>query len=168
VPASPESITALLELELSALSDSRVVDHIRSLLVTPKCQSRPWDYGQPGEEFPCWLVLEHLVSNTAIAYCEQGFGPEMPWGLLFLTGKHMSMGMDSGWFEHFLEAYFDSQVAPDLPIWRVFQHSGTDYPGTAITPEGSWDVTWAEVLRLRGANDGYRYDCSQSIFRRDA
>jgi hypothetical protein len=163
-----ESITAQLELELSALSDDRVISHIRSLLVDPKCQLRPWDYGQPGEEFPCWLVLEHQASNSAIAYCEKGFGPTMPWGLLSLTSTHSSMGMDSGWFEHFLDAYFDSQAAPDLPIWRVFQHRGIDYPGQAVTPEGSWDDTWAEVMRLRGSNDGYRYDCGQSVFRRDA
>ena len=168
MPASPETISALLDLELSSLSDSRVVTHIRSLLVRPKCQVRSWDYGQPGEAFPCWLVLEHSASNTAIAYCEHGFGPRTPWGLLFLTGEHMSMGMDSGWFEHFPEAYFDSQVATELPIWRVFQHNEADCPGNAITPERSWEDTWADVMRLRGINDGYRYDCNQSVYRRDA
>ena len=168
MPTSQESVTALLELELSALSDMRVVTHIRGLLVSPERQMRPWDYGRPGEEFACWLVLKHAASNTAIAYCEEGFGPAMPWGLLFLSGEHMSMGMDSGWFESFLEAYFDSQVAPELPIWRVFQHCGTDYPGRAISPERSWDDTWADVMRLRSTNDGYRYDCSQSVYRRDA
>jgi hypothetical protein len=60
----------------------------------------------------------------------------MPWGLLFLEGTdHMSMGMDSGWFEHFLEAYFESQASSEVPIWRVFQHQGTDFPGKAITAE---------------------------------
>ena len=90
-----------------------------------------------------------------------------PWGLLSLTGEHMSLGMDSGWFEHFPEAYFDS-VATELPIWRVFQHNEADCPGNAITPERSWEDTWADVMRLRGINDGYRYDCNQSVYRRDA
>jgi hypothetical protein len=129
---------------------------------------RGWDYGKPGEEFPCWLVLEHAASNTGIAYCEHGFGPSMPWGLLFLSGQHMSMGMDSGWYERFLEAYFESQIAPELPIWQVFQHLGTDYPGRAITSEGSWNDTWSEIMRLRSANDGFRYDCGQSVYARDA
>jgi len=168
VSASPATICASLERELAALKDPRVASHIRSLLIPPKCQMRAWDYGKPGEEFPCWLVLEHAASNTGIAYCEHGFGPTMPWGLLFLSGQHMSMGMDSGWYERFLEAYFESQVAPELPIWRVFQHRGTDYPGRAITSEGPWDDTWSEVMRLRGANDGCRYDCGQSVYARDA
>ncbi len=129
---------------------------------------RAWDYGTPGEKFLCWVVLEHAASNTGIAYCEHGFGPTMPWGLLFLSGPHMSMGMDSGWYEHFLEAYFESKASSELPIWRVFQHRGTGYPGTAITAEGSWDDTWSEVMRLRGVNDGFRYDCGQSVYARDA
>jgi len=168
VPASPATIGAALERELAGLKDARVISHIRSLLVPPKCEMRAWDYGKPGEHFPCWLVLKHAASNTGIAYCEHGFGPTMPWGLLFLSGQHMSMGMDSGWYERFLEAYFESQIAPELPIWRVFQHHGTDYPGRAITSEGSWDDTWSVVMRLRGTNDGFRYDCCQSVYSRDA
>jgi hypothetical protein len=80
---------------------------------------RPWDYGRPGEAFPCWLVPEHQASNTGIAYCEQGFGPRCPWGLLFLEGtEHMSMGMDSAWFEYFLEACFEFKASSEVPIWR--------------------------------------------------
>ena len=44
------------------------------------------------------LVLKHQHSDTGIAYCEQGFGPSDPWGLVFLSGDHMGIGMDSGWF----------------------------------------------------------------------
>jgi hypothetical protein len=164
VPATAASITALLERELSALSDPRVVAHIRSLLVTPRCETRPWDYGRPDEGFPCWIVLKHSPTNSAVAFCEHGFGPAAPWGLLRLEGtEHMSMGMDSGWFRSFLEAYFDSKAVTELPIWRVFQHQGTNYPGRAITAEGSWDDTWAEVMRLRETNDGFRYDCEQCL-----
>jgi hypothetical protein len=52
------------------------------------------------QTYPCWIVLEHAPSNTAIAYCAEGFGPGCPWGLLFLEGEHLSMGMDSGWFTY--------------------------------------------------------------------
>lgn len=130
---------------------------------------RAWDYGDPGQEFSCWIVLEHSASNTCIAYSEFGFGPSFPWGLLFLSGKeHMSMGMDSGWFDYFVEAYFESQTSRELPIWRVFRSEPGQYPGVAITPEGSWDDTWSEVLRRRSLGDQFRYNCSQSIYAHDA
>jgi hypothetical protein len=94
------SLIALIESELTALKDQRVINDIRGLLVRPEPQVRAWDYGAPGEAYPCWVVLEEKSSNTGIAYCESGFGPAMPWGLLFLRGSdHMSMGMDSGWFD---------------------------------------------------------------------
>jgi hypothetical protein len=169
VPAYATSVTELLERELAILGDRRVADHIRGLLVTPYVQIRAWDYGQRGDAYPCWIVLEHSASNTGIAYCEGGFGPTFPWGLLFLKGReHMSMGMDSGWFERFLKTYFESPASTDLPIWRVFENHGADFPGKPISTERSWDDTWAEVKRLRSANTGLRYDCWQSIYDRDA
>jgi hypothetical protein len=63
-------------------------------------------YGPPGQKYTCWTVLEHRPSNTGIAYCEEGFGPSFPWGLIFLSGPHMNIGMDAGWkhsggFRHF-------------------------------------------------------------------
>ena len=162
-------VTALVEAEVAALNEHRVVDHIRSLLILPECQIRTWDYGRPDEGYPCWLVLAHPASNTGIAYCEHGFGPAMPWGLLCLKGaENMSMGMDSSWFPHFLEAYFESRASSELAIWRVFQNQGTDFPGTPITNEGTWKDTWAEVTRLRSSNPEFRYDCWQSFYDRDA
>jgi hypothetical protein len=167
--ASARFVTALVERELATLRDRRVVDHIRGLLITPECQMRAWDYGRAGEAFPCWFVLAHKASNTGIAYCEYGFGPSMPWGLLFLEGtQHMSMGMDSSWFQHFLEAYFESRASSEIAIWRVFQHQGTDFPGKPISEESTWESTWAEVERLRGSKSEFRYDCWQSIYDRDA
>lgn len=167
--ASAASVTDLLEAELSGLGDRRVVQHIRSLLVTPRVEMRAWDYGEPDQEFPCWIVLEHAASNTGIAYCEFGFGPSFPWGLLFLEGtEHMSMGMDSGWFDYFVETYFESKASSEVPIWRVFRSQPGEYPGEAITPEGSWDDTWAEVLRLRNIKDRFNYNCSQSVYARNA
>ena len=162
------SISALVESELAGLVDQRVIAHIRSLLVPPEVQMRVWDYGVAGNAYPCWLVVSHKPSNTGIAYCEFGFGPSSPWGLLFLNGTDpMSMGMDSSWFERFLDAYFDSLPSTDLPIWRVFQHQGTDFPGTAITAEGTWDATWKVVNRLRSEQTAFRYDCYQSVYVRD-
>ena len=94
--------------------DAALVAAVRPLLVTPHMEERDWDYGPDGQTYPCWIVLEHHPSNTGIAYCAQGFGPGDPWGLLFLRGEHLSMGMDSGWFATFEDA-FRGSPACDLP-----------------------------------------------------
>ena len=162
---SANSLCLLIEKELAMLDDNRVIEHIRRLLIPPCLQTKAWDYGEPGDAYPCWLVLAHQASNTAIAYCEFGFGPKNPWGLLFLEGsEYLSMGMDSGWFRHFLDAYFDSFAATELPVWRVFQQQGSALPRVPITDEDTWDATWAKVERLRKENPSFRYDCSQSVY----
>jgi hypothetical protein len=162
---TPAKIQALLETELSALTDQRVISHVRRLLVEPTAVMRDWDYGGPGERYPCWAVLNHNDSNTGIAYCESGFGPKCPWGLVSLSGtQHMSIGMDSAWHECFLDAYFESMAASELPIWRVFTQEDNTYPGIALTPEADWDSTWKEIYRLRAAHPKTQYNCSQNIF----
>lgn len=129
---------------------------------------REWDYGSADEAYPCWSVLDHLTSNTGIAYCDQGFGPNSPWGLVMLSGSsHMSIGMDCGWFESFMAAYMESTAATELPIWRAYKQNDPDSPGVALTEESSWDSTWKEVYRLREQDPKGRYHCSQSIFSHD-
>ena len=164
MPITPTQIRSLVETELEGLHDERVKSHIQILLVEPTMLLREWDYGAPDQTYPCWSVLNHIKSNTGIAYCEFGFGPRSPWGLVMLSGsEHMSLGMDCGWFETFLDAYFDSRPVTDLPIWRVFKQDGDDYPGSVLTDESDWDSTWNEVLKLRAQDPSARYHCSQSI-----
>ncbi|MEQ1845513.1 MAG: hypothetical protein ABL983_08040 [Nitrospira sp.] len=161
---TPKQIQALVEAELSALRDHRILSHVRSLLVAPTAIMREWDYGVPGQSYPCWAVLNHPPSNTGIAYCEFGFGPASPWGLVFLSGaSQMSIGMDSGWYGSFMEVYFESKAATDLSVWRVFKQEGDAYPGVALTEESDWDSTWREVYGLRAADPSSRYHCSHSI-----
>jgi hypothetical protein len=151
---TPAQIQALVEAELSAVRDARVATHIRGLLVEPTATSRAWDYGPPGQTYPCWAILNHTKSNTGVAYCEFGFGPRTPWGLVALSGAaNMSIGMDSGWFKSFMDAYFDSRASADLPIWRVFKQDGDSFPGVALTEESDW----------RAADPVFRYHCDQSI-----
>ena len=111
--ANAEDIERLVQAELGRIADGEIVKAIVPLLVGPRLEDRPWDYG-PDETYPCWIVLEHPPSNTCIAYCEEGFGPRCPWGLLFLSGRHLSMGMDSGWFRTLEDAFRDSRAC-DLP-----------------------------------------------------
>jgi hypothetical protein len=105
-----ESITQLVANELAAISDATLLARIRALLVTPYAVTRDWDYGAPGDALVCWTVLEHAASNTGIAYCSEGFGPSHPWGLVFLLGPHMSIGMDAGWYRTLEAAMRDSMA----------------------------------------------------------
>jgi hypothetical protein len=158
-------LSELIEQELANVSDTRIVRHIRGLLVIPKIEFRDWDYCSPGQQYPCWIVLSDAEnSNTAIGYCEYGFGPRCPWGLLYCGDdpKHQSMGMDTGWFPTFLEAFFGSFAAVPLPVWRVFRVADDGIP-TPLTDEGTWEATCERTLELRSADPTNIYYCGQSI-----
>lgn len=103
-------IKVLLNVELEKIERKDVHDAIVPLLVCPRCELRAWDYEPQGQKFPCWIVLEHPSSNTCIAYCDKGFGPSHSWGVLFISGPYMTMGMDSGWFQSLEEAFLDSMA----------------------------------------------------------
>lgn len=93
------AVDVLLDHALARIVQPDLAALIRSRRIAPRMEMRSWDYGAADQEYPCWIVLEHRTSNTAIAYCELGFGPKNPWGLLFLNGPCLSMGMNSGWYD---------------------------------------------------------------------
>ncbi|NPV19702.1 hypothetical protein [Bradyrhizobium aeschynomenes] len=161
---SPGRLESLITEELAALSDKRVLSHIRGMLVAPHMLLREWDYGQPGQQYPCWFVLSDPQSGAEIAYCEHGFGPRCPWGLVSSADQpeYRHMGMDSGWFTSFLDAFFDSFACVALPIWKVIR---TDSQGnrTCLSGEDTWDTTWQRVYELRDHDPAGRYDCSHDI-----
>jgi hypothetical protein len=105
---SLKEVSDLVEREILGIAEARVADRIRQLLVVPYPVERLWEYGAPGDRFTCWTVLEHPESNTGIAFCSEGFGPSYPWGLVPLSGPHMGIGMDSGWFVALEQAFRDS------------------------------------------------------------
>ena len=78
-------VSELVSEELKRITDSALLAGIRELLVSRYPVERGWDYGRPGEKFPCWTILEHPPSNTGIAYYEQGFGPTHSWGVVALS-----------------------------------------------------------------------------------
>lgn len=102
-----EKIQALVEAELTGLRDDRFASRVRSLLVPPQIKMLEWDYGEAEQTYPCWSVLNHRERNVGIVYSEFGFGPERPWGLVWLSGAHTGIGMDSGWFDTFMDAFTD-------------------------------------------------------------
>ncbi|PLR27523.1 hypothetical protein SGCZBJ_07455 [Caulobacter zeae] len=144
-----KSLSGLVERELEAIADARVRDHVRSLLVEPRPILRDWDYGEPGQQYVCWTIVEDLArSRVAIAYCEQGFGPANPWGLVWTRddgGGEGSIGMDSAWFFTLEEAVYES-VASALPIWRFYGRDG------ALSEEMDWEAAWKACATLRAAD----------------
>src|SRR5690242_1481096 len=102
----PAQLMNSIEEELLAIGDLRTVEYIRSCLIEPVAELRDWDYGEEGQQYVCWIVFKRNAGE--IAFCENGFGPKCPWGLLW-SGS--SIGQDSGWFATFAEAFFDSAVA---------------------------------------------------------
>jgi hypothetical protein len=119
-----------------------------------------WDYvgggwGEGPSEYPCWVVLDHEASGTGIAYSEYGFGPRRPWGLVFTadTDERRSMGMDSGWFPTFLEAFFESWASAELPVWQVFEAT----VGAALTEPMSSTAAWKRHEELQAAHPGSRF-----------
>lgn len=103
-------MAALVDAEIERIADGRSVQRIQAVRVTPYPVERDWDYGKPGEHYTCWTVLEHPESNTGIVYCSEGFGPSYPWGLVFLSGQYVGIGMDSGWFSSLEGAVRDSFI----------------------------------------------------------
>ena len=143
------TLKRLIENELAKLSDTRVEQYIRGLLVEPTPLPRDWDYGRPGQQYVCWTVLQHAPSNSAIAYREDGFGPAAPWGLLSLSGDHMSMGMDSGWFSTILQLssspwprrFFLFGVCSGLTHQALEWRSAAKAPGMKPGAQ-SWPIAW--------------------------
>jgi len=111
---SEQAIDELVERELSRVSYAKLAARIAELRVTPYQVDRAWDYGKEATTYQCWTVLEHPETNTGIAYCREGFGPASPWGLVFLSGPYMSIGMDSAWYAS-LEGAMRESMAWDGP-----------------------------------------------------
>jgi hypothetical protein len=72
------------------------------------------------------------------------------------------MGMDSGWFATFLEAFFESVACIALPIWRAFSVE-PDGTRIAVTDESGWELAWSQCSNLCDLYPTKRYDCDHSI-----
>ena len=100
------SIQDLVARELALIDDPIRRDALRALLVQPRQEVRSWDYGPPNTRYPCWIVAEAPAQQMGLAYCAQGFGPEMPWGFLPIhNADDDSLGIDAQW-DWYLEGAF--------------------------------------------------------------
>ena len=86
---------------------------LQRLLVTPRPEKREWDYGAIEEEYEYWVVAESDVLGVMLVYCDQGFGPDMPWGFLYTHDPECAtLGMDSQWNWYLEEAFARSGLWP--------------------------------------------------------
>jgi len=134
-----DDIRRLVDLEMELITDLVVQDALKAILVYPSCHIRNWDWGKPGERYPCWMVAEHKESGTGIVYSDFGFGPERPWGLIFLSEPWF--GLDSSWFPNLEEAFCDCHASTPLPIWNVVKKN-EDGSTTTIATDLSLDEAY--------------------------
>lgn len=108
-----DEVSKIIETELGKIKNPQSAELIRKLLVPLRCEVRQWEYDAEGSKYPCWIFAEHQESDTVFAYCEHGFGPDCPWGLLGVSRAYPNMGMDSNWFDSLEDLVRDSQAWPD-------------------------------------------------------
>jgi hypothetical protein len=84
--------------QLAGIVDPHLRDEARRVLIEPMLRDVPWDYGEEGEAFACWIIADFRPSHPYVAaYCDRGFGPEVPFGII--DADLSSMGMDAQWFD---------------------------------------------------------------------
>lgn len=104
----------LIRSELSSVADPAQRDRLTALMWDdPRPMICAWDYGLPDETYSCWCVAGSPGSDrVGVVYCESGFGPKNPWGLIFLHDAVPRMGMDSAWFPTLPEALLGAFDVP--------------------------------------------------------
>ena len=114
------NVAEILDKAISEIPYPDVVAAIHKYIVTPRVVLRNWDYKE-NTQYPCWIVAVHPESQTAIAYCEYGFGPSSPWGLLNEPSDFNEMGMDCSWYSRLEDAIrqskmWDGELSPGYEV----------------------------------------------------
>src|SRR5262245_35564116 len=112
-----EEIASLVRTEIEAVGDPLVREALAESTIEPRSHLRDWDYGDPGERYPCWTIVEDARSETAIVYSTHGHGRHSPWGLV--NTSDLWFGVDSGWFARLEDAFVESALGSALRIWDV-------------------------------------------------
>jgi hypothetical protein len=95
---SSAEVKEIVEAQVARIADPVLRDAAARALIEPRLRDVPWEYGEEGQTYPCWIVADLRPKSTfVVAYCEHGFGPEHPFGILDIDLR--SMGMDSQWYE---------------------------------------------------------------------
>jgi len=114
-----DEVKALVARQAAVVADATRREALRGILLpVPRREERDWEYGEAGERFPYWVVAESPARGIILVYCEQGFGPESPWGFLFVdapTEAERTLGMDSQWHRNLEGAFVHSGLARPGP-----------------------------------------------------
>lgn len=164
---TPAHLNILIEQQLTIIHDPRVIDHIRRHMAEPECVLREWVDGDEGQTYETWTIFKHPESNSAIAWCGQGYGPVMPWVVVDLTGTSgdMMLGQDYMWRFTLAEAWFSSPASADVAVWRVFTGRSPDSDDFhPVTPEATWRETLQALEVLQRRNPGVAYEADAEEF----
>ena len=114
-----DQVRVLVSDQLNSIQDRRCREDLERYVVTPRKQIRNWDYGAEGETFRVWLVADFRGTRTGIAYSEHGFGPQNPWGLVFVDDEWF--GQDSCWYLRMEDAFRESMAweGPNPPDYEI-------------------------------------------------
>jgi hypothetical protein len=94
MPSAAE-VSRLVECELASIDDPSRREALRALLSQPIAVDLGWGYGKPGERHQCWVVGHSRDGSQRLVYCDKGFGPSDPWGIVGVSEDWM--GMDCQW-----------------------------------------------------------------------
>jgi hypothetical protein len=108
-------LISLLDAEIAAISDPVLRRQVQAARIVPIPLRCVWEYGEWADKsnvtYDCWKVLAP-PGRVGIVFCDEGFGPRCPWGLIWQDEDNPSMGSDSGWFSTLAEAAADALDRP--------------------------------------------------------
>ena len=99
---SASAMKALATAELERVPDEDCRERLARVLVEPTFVSLAWEYGALGATRLCCVVARLEDGDRALVYCEDGFGPQEPWGAVSL--REASMGDDDQWHASLYDA----------------------------------------------------------------
>ena len=103
---TPDEIDRIVQAEMAAISDDKKRKVLEGFLVSPRLQLREWEWSEPFEKYPCWIVADLRERDIAIAFSKFGHGAlGNPWGLVFQS-KDNWFGPCFSWFPN-LEGLID-------------------------------------------------------------
>jgi hypothetical protein len=103
-----EEVRVLVEAEMAKVESPDIAKGLRTFLITPRLEMRTWDWHTPLKDYPVWIVAESSRFDYGIAFSDYGFGPEHPWGLVFLSPSNFDA--DYCWYAALEEAYNESRL----------------------------------------------------------
>ena len=96
IKRTPDEVTSFVAAEIVAFQNPKLREAILECLVSPRSHIRLWNWSDPPCEHECWMIAESKTYDYGIVYSDFGFGPNHPWGLVFLSQDNF--GADYCWY----------------------------------------------------------------------